>query len=167
MATAQEQIRQRLGDSDNSLYSDDEINGMLASAIAAYSAARPIKRRWIKPAGITEAPLPDDYREWIRGLENCEIIGNRVYCLPWETEVIYFANRTLEEIPAGDIALLADYCFCLALESAVSDSGDISSLKLGKGLQLSFNNIAEVRQLAGDTRKQVMGKLYSAIGAWF
>ncbi len=167
MATVQEQIRQRLGDSDKSLYSDDEINGMLISAIAAYSTARPIKRRWIKPAGITEATLPGDYQEWIRGLEDCEIIGNTVYCLPWKTEVIYFANRTLDEIPAGDIALLADYCFCLALESAVSDSGDISSLKLGKGLQLSFNNIAEVRQLAGDTRNQVMRRLYSVVGAWF
>lgn len=162
----QDQIRQRLGDNDGTLYTDEEIDGMLASAVAVYSAAKPITRKWTKPAGVTETKLPDDYREWIRGLEGCEIIENTVYCLPWKTEVVYYANRTLEEIPSGDLAILADYCFCLALENAVSSSGDISSLKLGKGLQLSFDNIAEVRQLAGDIRGQVMRRLHSAVGAW-
>ncbi len=166
MVTAVEIIRQRLGDSDGELYTDDEITAMLASAVAAYSAARPIKRRWMKPSGITEITLPEDYREWIIGLDDCIILENTLYCTPWAREVIYYANWTVDEIPAGDLPLLADYCFCMALESAVSDSGDISSLKLGKGLQLSFDNIAEVRKLASDIKQQVMSRLNSIIGVW-
>ena len=166
MATAVEIIRQRLGDSSGELYTEAEINAMLESAVAVYSAAKPIKRRWVKPSGVTEIALPEDYREWITGLDDCVILENTLYCTPWAREVIYYANRTADEIPAGDLPLLADYCFCMALESAVSESGDISSLKLGKGLQLSFDNIAEVRKLASDTRQQVMNRLNSIVGAW-
>ena len=167
MISAVEMIRKRLGDSDGEVYSEDEINAMLESAVAAYSAAKPIKRLWIKPGGVTETELPTDYREWIAGLEGCSIIGNTLYCLPWKTNIIYFANRKIDEIPASDLSLIADYCFCLALESTVSNSGDISGLKLGKGLQLSFDNISEVRQLAKDTRQMVMRRLNSTVGACF
>lgn len=166
MATLTELVRSRVGDPDGELYSDDEIHAMIDTAVMAYSRARPIKRRWIKPVGMVEAKLPADYQEWVSGLEGCEIIGNTVYCLPWQMSVVYLANRTAEEVPLSDLQIIADYCFCTALEKAVSDSGDISSLKLGKGLQLSFANITEVRQLATDTRNQVMSSLNSIKGAW-
>lgn len=164
-----QKIRLMLDDinAEEQLYSDEELLNRLEDAAAAYSAYRPIKRRVTIDLIKGENPLPEDYQIWLEGLENFVIYGQTLYSdYAIGVTFVYLANRMIEEIPFQDIALLMDYAFAGILENAVSAAGDISSLKLGKGLQLSFDNIAEVNKLALSKRDSFIRALTAVQGSW-
>jgi hypothetical protein len=133
----------------------EQINDLIEGAVEDYSGHRPRKKKGkiILEPGKTEYPLPDDCQTWLSGLEGCEVIGNVFYLEPAplstrEIPIAYLAVHTVETVPNRDSGLILDHCMWKLLSDIVREGAEISGLKLGKGLEIKFDNFDEITKIA-------------------
>ena len=153
------QFRQYSNDEEKPyLFSKEDIEQCIAEAMKWYSKKNPILRESnidTIPKQKTY-PLPTDYQTWYEGLENVDIVGNDVIvenpCYGRIT-FLYYANRRLCEVAKEDLQFFFDYCFGALLEKEVLESikeenktGTVKAMKLGRGLDLTFDESKNIRQ---------------------
>ncbi len=168
-------LRIAIGDkAEPYIYDDDELTSIIEVATYEYSKYRPIKRLGVLnfEIDIKEYVLPDDYQTWIEGLEDYKVY-EKILVLEdnplsnYSIKYVYYADRKVNEIPVCDLSLIIDYSFFYIIDSAVKEGSDISTLKLGKGLQISFDNISELNKSAMRRLENFNSKLKaSCIGSW-
>lgn len=167
------------------LFSDEQLNHYIEQASLFYSKYRPAK----KMGQIQVFPnehnysLPEDYQMWISGLENYTILGNTLFiennissfCIDY----FYYADRKPSEIPACDIPILLDYCISEIIENTVicksnqqSSDSSITALKLGKGLDITFDTLQDLKKelysIAEKKKEKFLEELKSTVsGGWY
>lgn len=167
-------LRKELGDEEEPfLHTDDELVEKLTEAVFDYSRYRPRKRKgslMLMP-GQKEYNLPEDYQTWIEGLTGYEILDRALFLTssPFsstELSFLYLADHSLESIPTRDHGLLLDFCMAKALDEIVREGSEISALKLGKGLQISFDNFDKIVQEAAVRRNRYDQSVKKPVGMW-
>jgi len=134
---------------------DPQLSDIISDTIGDYSRYRPRKKKGALSLvpGTVEYQFPDDYQTWLSGLENHEILDKTLYldAAPVGTGTIsytYLGDHTIETVPVRDAAILIDYCMWKLLSDIVREGAEISGLKLGKGLEIKFDNFDEISKLA-------------------
>lgn len=180
-----EEIRIATGDVDAPYtFSDNQLEQMAAEAVSIYSRYRPaVKTGQIEVIpGKEEYSLEGDYQMWIEGLEECEVVGVRVFIrgnrAAYRILYKYYADRDVTEIPDIDIPLIIDYCTACAIEHSVIRRGGIKSgdeniaaLRLGKGLDISFDTAEtlkkEITAIAARKKDSFINELKNRLmGSW-
>ncbi|WP_340701665.1 hypothetical protein [Brevibacillus borstelensis] len=167
-------LRNEFGDKEEPYrFSDDELLGLLHEAVADYSKYRPRKRRGMIAISTdsTEYQLPGDYQTWITGLEGYDIFDRTLsFSTPpigsFNLTFTYLADQTLESIPDRDVSLLLDYSMWKLLDSVVREGAEISGLKLGKGLEIKFDNFDKIAKEAEGRQQRYMNSVSMPIGVW-
>lgn len=151
------QFRQYSNDNEEPyLFSKEEITVCVYEALKFYSKKNPI----LKEGCIDTVPqqkkyaLPFDYQTWYEGLENVDIAGNDVITAQagyGRISFLYYADRKFCEVPKEDLPLFFTYCLGAMLEKqavklARGTEGDIKAMKLGRGLELTFDEGKNVRE---------------------
>ncbi|UED72150.1 hypothetical protein [Brevibacillus sp. HD3.3A] len=167
-------LRNEVGDKEEPYrFLDDDLLDLLNEAVGDYSKHRPRVQRGkitLLP-DITEYQLPDDYQTWINGLTGYEIFDRTLFLsVPpvgnFDLTFTYLADHTLESIPDRDVSLLFDYSMWKLLDSIVQDGAEISGLKLGKGLDIKFDNFDQISTMAQQRQARYMKLVTKPIGMW-
>ncbi|UED70689.1 hypothetical protein [Brevibacillus sp. HD3.3A] len=167
-------LRNEVGDKDLPYrFLDDDLLDLLNEAIGDYSRHRPRVQRGkitLLP-DITEYQLPDDYQTWISGLTGYEIFDRTLFLsVPpvgnFDLTFTYLADHTLESITDRDVSLLFDYSMWKLLDNIVREGAEISGLKLGKGLEIKFDNFDQISKEAERRLKRYTDSISKPIGVW-
>lgn len=182
-------IRLRITIGDNKeehLFSDEQLKCYIQTAVFEYSKYKPT----IRIAEICTEPnvniysLPEDYQTWIYGLQYYDIVDKHLYINNNLTRKVirykYYADRQFFEVPQSDLQLIADYCFYLIINDIISNKStdnfknndNISALKLGRGLDLSFDNNQTLEKELYSIAESKKNNFYNAlknnvIGSWY
>lgn len=151
-----QKLRKEIGDtSEPYKFTPEYLSSIIHDAVGDYSGHRPrkIKGKISLVPGTTEYPMPEGYQTWIRGLDGYEIFDKTLYLdtapIPAvDIDFVYLGNHTVETVPVQDINLIMDYCMWKLLGDIVRDGAEISGLKLGKGLDIEFDNFDQIEKLA-------------------
>ncbi|MGG1441406.1 hypothetical protein ABE354_04975 [Brevibacillus laterosporus] len=169
-----DKLRYELGDMEEPFfYSNDDLISRLTEAIYDYSSYRPRKRKGLIKLvpGVMEYELPEDYQTWIIGLSGYEIL-ERTLITPFtpvghsELRFHYYADHTIESLSVRDHRILLDYCMAKILYEIVREGAEISGLKLGKGLQINFDNFDKIAQEAIFRQNRYEQSAKKPIGMW-
>ncbi|MED1787621.1 hypothetical protein P4V47_08885 [Brevibacillus laterosporus] len=167
-------LRFDLGDMEEPFfYSNDDLISRLTEALYDYSRYRPRRRKGLIKLvpGVTEYELPEDYQTWIIGLSGYEVLG-RTLIVPGapighaELSFHYYADHTIESLSVRDHRILLDYCMAKFLYEIVREGAEISGLKLGKGLQINFDNFDKIAQEAIFRQNRYEQSVKKPIGMW-
>ncbi len=164
-------------------FTEKEIQNSVNTALKFYSRKKPI----IRECNITIVEgqklyaLPEDYQTWYKGLEKYAIVGNCIvlkngYC--GMIAFLYYADRKITEIPESELYLFYSFCYGDLLEKkalkmteqGITD-GNLKTMKLGRGLELTFeegkNNKEMLLDIAKD-KKQLFfeGIRGNVVGSW-
>lgn len=149
----------------------EQINDLIEGAVEDYSRYRPLKKKGkiTLEQGKTEYPLPDDCQTWLSGLEGCEVISNVLYLATAplgirEIPVTYLADHKVETVPNRDSGLIIDNCMWKLLSDIVREGAEISGLKLGKGLEIKFDNFKEITEIAAQRLKNYQDNVRQVTG---
>jgi hypothetical protein len=149
-------LRKEIGDEvEPYKFSPEYLESLIQDAVGDYSRYRPRKRKGtvnLTP-GVTEFPLPADYQTWLTGLDGYEVLDKTIYLDSAPTSAVgvsftYLADHTAETVPDRDTPILLDYCMWRLLSDIIREGAEISGLKLGKGLEIEFDNFNQVEKLA-------------------
>ncbi len=164
-------------------FTEKEIQNSVNTALKFYSRKKPI----IRECNITIVEgqklyaLPEDYQTWYKGLEKYAIVGNCIvlkngYC--GMIAFLYYADRKITEIPESELYLFYSFCYGDLLEKKVLEmteqgitDGNLKTMKLGRGLELTFeegkNNKEMLLDIAKD-KKQLFfeGIRGNVVGSW-
>ena len=164
-------------------FTEKEIQNSVNTALKFYSRKKPI----IRECNITIVEgqklyaLPEDYQTWYKGLEKYAIVGHCIvlkngYC--GMIAFLYYADRKITEIPESELYLFYSFCYGDLLEKkalkmteqGITD-GNLKTMKLGRGLELTFeegkNNKEMLLDIAKD-KKQLFfeGIRGNVVGSW-
>ena len=164
-------------------FAEKEIQNSVNTALKFYSRKKTI----IRECNITIVEgqklyaLPEDYQTWYKGLEKYAIVGNCIvlkngYC--GMIAFLYYADRKITEIPESELYLFYSFCYGDLLEKKVLEmteqgitDGNLKTMKLGRGLELTFeegkNNKEMLLDIAKD-KKQLFfeGIRGNVVGSW-
>ena len=164
-------------------FTEKEIQNSVCNALKLYSRKKPIIRQC--DVDIVEKQkiyaLPEDYQTWYKGLEkydiveNCIVLKNGFY---GTISFLYYADRKITEIPESKLYLFYSFCYGDLLEKKVLEmteqniaNGDLKTMKLGRGLELTFENGKNGREMLIDLAKNKKQPFFhllnkNAIGGW-
>lgn len=164
-------------------FTEKEIQNSVCNALKLYSRKKPIIRQC--DVDIVEKQkiyaLPEDYQTWYKGLEkydiveNCIVLKNGFY---GTILFLYYADRKITEIPESELYLFYSFCYGDLLEKKVLEmteqniaNGDLKTMKLGRGLELTFENGKNGREMLIDLAKNKKQPFFhllnkNAIGGW-
>lgn len=182
-----ESIRFAIGDNQTKyIFTDEQIKQYIQTAVLEYSKYKPtIRTAEIRTEpNVNIYPLPEDYQTWIYGLQYYDIVDKHLYINNNLTRKVirykYYADRQLFEVPQSDLQLIADYCFYLIINDIISNKStdnfksndNISALKLGRGLDLSFDNNQTLEKELYSIAESKKNNFYNAlknnvIGSWY
>ena len=164
-------------------FTEKEIQNSVDAALKFYSQKKPV----IRECSITIVkkqkiyPLPEDYQTWYRGLEKYEMVGD---CIVLKNSFygtisfLYYADRKITEIPENEKYLFYHYCYGDLLEKRAEQmteqsiaEGSIEQMKLGRGLELTFEEGKDSKEMLLDLAKDkkqlffegIKGKI---VGSW-
>ncbi len=164
-------------------FCNNAIINSLKNALKQYSAQYPL----LKKGRIQIVPekqiyqFPNDYQTWYKGLEKYEIVNNNVVIKSNACKSIaflYYADRTMDEIPENHVSLFLSYCYGDLLEEKVLHlteqevlESNIKTMKLGRGLELTFEDSKNSKEMLfyfAKNKKQPFLDLLKgcAIGGW-
>ncbi|MDO3680632.1 hypothetical protein [Paenibacillus ehimensis] len=165
-------LRAEIGDKEEPYrYDDEELLEFVQSAIYDYSQYRPRRRRGtlsFQP-GVLEYTLPADFQTWVAGLEGYEVLENIVYlesspAASYSVTFIYLGNHDIASMPEGALSLVLDFCTWKLFSDAVREGSEISELKLGKGLDIKFDNFDQINELADKRRNSYLAAVQKPVG---
>ncbi|WP_027416214.1 hypothetical protein [Aneurinibacillus terranovensis] len=167
-----QKLRSEIGDAVKPyLNSDDELLSRLEEAVGDYSKYRPrrIKANLTLVPGSTVFPLPADCQTWVSGLEDYEVLSNALYLeqpvlSPVTVPFVYLGDHVLQTIPDRDISILFDFIMWKHYEAVVSEGAEISGLKLGKGLDIKFDNFDELNKAAERRKNSYINRVTRPLG---
>lgn len=182
-----ESIRFAIGDNQTKyIFTDEQIKQYIQTAVLEYSKYKPtIRTAEIRTEpNVNIYPLPEDYQTWIYGLQYYDIVDKHLYISNNLTRKVirykYYADRRLFEVPQSDLQLIADYCFYLIINDTLSNKSiinfnnndNISALKLGRGIDLSFDNTQNLQKELYSIAESKKNNFYNAlknnvIGSWY
>ena len=164
-------------------FAEKEIQNSVNTALKFYSRKKPI----IRECNITIVEgqklyaLPEDYQTWYKGLEKYAIVGN---CIVLKTgyygmiSFLYYADRKITEIPESELYLFYSFCYGDLLEKkalkmteqGITD-GNLKTMKLGRGLELTFEEGKNSKELLLDLAKEKKQLFFDGIkgniiGSW-
>lgn len=164
-------------------FTEKEIQNSVNTALKFYSRKKPI----IRECNITIVEgqklyaLPEDYQTWYKGLEKYAIVGNCIvlkngYC--GMIAFLYYADRKITEIPESELYLFYSFCYGDLLEKkalkmteqGITD-GNLKTMKLGRGLELTFEEGKNSKELLLDLAKEKKQLFFDGIkgniiGSW-
>lgn len=164
-------------------FTEKEIQNSVNTALKFYSRKKPI----IRECNITIVEgqklyaLPEDYQTWYKGLEKYAIVGNCIvlkngYC--GMIAFLYYADRKITEIPESELYLFYSFCYGDLLEKkalkmteqGITD-GNLKTMKLGRGLELTFEDGKNSKELLLDLAKEKKQLFFDGIkgniiGSW-
>lgn len=163
---------------------EKEIQNSVDTALKLYSRKKPILREGniVIVEGQKIYALPEDYQTWYKGLEKYDIVGNCIVLKNSFCEMIsflYYADRTITEVPENEMYLFYSYCYgdllektALEMTEQVIAEGDLKTMKLGRGLELTFedgkNNKEILLDFAKNKKQPLLNLLKgNAIGGWY
>ena len=164
-------------------FTEKEIQNSVNTALKFYSRKKPIIKEYniATIEGQRIYALPEDYQTWYKGLEKYAIVGNCIvlkngYC--GMIAFLYYADRKITEIPESELYLFYSFCYGDLLEKKVLEmteqgitDGNLKTMKLGRGLELTFeegkNNKEMLLDIAKD-KKQLFfeGIRGNVVGSW-
>lgn len=164
-------------------FTEKEIQNSVWIALKYYSKKKPMIREHniTIVEGQKQYELPQDYQTWYKGLEKYDIVGN---CIILESafcgtlSFLYYADRTIEEIPEKDICLFYHYCYGDLLEKKALDmteqsiaEGNVKQMKLGRGLELTFEEGKNTKEELLNSAKEKKQLFFDGIkgnitGSW-
>ena len=176
-------FREYSGDSSQPyFFSDNDIENSLKNALKQYSAQYPILKNGVIDVfpGKQIYQLPHDYQMWYKGLEEYDVIKNNMIessaCK--SIAFVYYADRCIDEIPENNIYFFLSYCYGDLLEKKVLEmteqniaNGDLKTMKLGRGLELTFEDNKNDKEMLIDLAKEKKQPFFhllnkNAIGGW-
>lgn len=168
-----QKVRKEIKDDTEPYLNDDpDIISFLEEAAADFSKYQPRQRRGklnLIP-GVEEYPLPADYQTWISGLEGYEVVGNTLYVegiyAPMEVSFTYWGMHAPETVPDSYVSALLDYIMFKQMDEMVQEGTEISGLKLGKGLDIKFDNFDELNKAAERRWRQYLQKVTGPVGGY-
>ncbi|OXM84602.1 hypothetical protein [Paenibacillus rigui] len=172
IATLLTAIRTEIGDKEEPYrYDEMALLEFIQGAISDYSQYRPRRKR----GSITlredslEYQMPDDYQVWVSGLENYEVLDSMLYLdvyprSPIILTFVYLANHDVSSLPESSLSLIVDYCMWKLLSDATREGSEISELKLGKGLDIKFDNFDQISKLAETRYSSYLSAVKKTIG---
>lgn len=179
------ELRGSIGDTEEPYtFSDSRIMQTVEEGVLFYSRYRPARKIGVIYAalGMEFYPFADDYQTWTKGLEEYQVLDRAVW-IPgnlsqFEIRYEYLANRTFSEIPPIDLPLVLEYCqgslieYSLLEKQGAGLEEPISALKLGKGLDLSFDTAETLRKellkIAAEKKAHFFCALKSGLaGGWY
>ncbi|MCP1306490.1 phage adaptor protein [Paenibacillus tyrfis] len=164
-------LRAEIGDKDKPYrYDDAALLGFIRGAVYDYSQYRPLRRRGtlnFQP-GQQEYTLPADLQTWVTGLEKYEVLDNIVYldrppAASYSVAYTYLGNHDIVSMPEA-LSLVLDFCMWKLLSDAVREGSEISELKLGKGLDIKFDNFDQIKELADKRYKSYLAAVTKPVG---
>jgi hypothetical protein len=173
-ATLVKNLRQEIADQEEPYRFDDPgLFRLMEEAIGDYSKYRPARKKGsisLVPEQ-TEYPLPEDYQTWISGLEDYEVVGDMLYLdfTPSSSDYIpfiYLSDHDIDSAPTRDAGIILDYCMWKLLETIVREGAEISGLKLGKGLDIKFQNFDQIREEASKRKDSYLCRVQVPVGGW-
>ncbi|MDR6883027.1 hypothetical protein [Bacillus sp. 3255] len=152
-------------------YEDWALLDFVQSAVSDYSRYRPRHRRGsitLLP-NMSEYKLPEDYQTWIKGLEDYEILDDILYLDfpplgPLVVPFTYLGDHDIASLPNAATSLILDYCMWKMLSDVVREGSEISELKLGKGLDIKFDNFDQITELAETRRCSYLASVQKPVG---
>jgi hypothetical protein len=165
-------LRQEIGDKEQPYkYDDSALLVYIKSAVSDYSLYRPRRKRgtiYLRE-DLLEYPLPAGYQTWVMGLENYDVIDDTLYLdaypkKPFDLTFVYLGDHDIASLPDNAQSIIIDYCMWKLLSDAVREGSEISELKLGKGLDIRFNNFDQIRELAQQRYDSYLAAVRNPIG---
>ncbi|MBU7314057.1 hypothetical protein [Paenibacillus oleatilyticus] len=165
-------LRAEIGDKEQPYrYNDKELLEFVQSAVYDYSQYRPRRRRGIlniQPE-VLEYTLPADFQTWVVGLEAYEVLDNILYLnsspvASYSVAYTYLGNHDIASMPEGALSLILDFCTWKLFSDAVREGSEISELKLGKGLDIKFDNFDQINELADKRRNSYLAAVTKPVG---
>lgn len=165
-------LRTEIGDKEKPYrYEEAELLGFIQGAISNYALFRPSHKRAVLTLqpGVQEYPLPEDFQTWTRGLEEYEVLDKTLYLDypvtgPINVRYTYLGGYDISSMPEGVQSIIIDYCMWKLLSDAVREGSEISELKLGKGLDIKFDNFDQINELADKRYKSYLAAVQRPIG---
>lgn len=164
-------------------FAEEEIQNSVNAALKFYSRKKPILREGsiATMEGQRIYALPEDYQTWYKGLEKYAIVGNCIvlknsFC--GTISFLYYADRTITEIPENELYLFYHYCYGDLLEKRAEEmteqniaEGSIKQMKLGRGLELTFEDGKNSKEMLLDIAKDKKQLFFEGIkgniwGSW-
>ncbi len=164
-------------------FAEKEIQNSVNTALKFYSRKKPILREGniVIVEGQKIYALPEDYQTWYKGLEKYDIVGNCIvlknsFC--GMISFLYYADRKITEISEKEIGLFYSYCYGDLLEKKALEmteqgiaGGDLKTMKLGRGLELTFEDGKNSKELLLDLAKEKKQLFFDGIkgniiGSW-
>ena len=164
-------------------FAEKEIQNSVETALKLYSKKKPILREGniVIVEGQKIYALPEDYQTWYKGLNQYDIVGNCIvlkngFC--GTISFLYYADRKITEIPEKEIILFYSYCYGDLLEKKALEmteqgiaEGDLKTMKLGRGLELTFEDGKNSKELLLDLAKEKKQLFFDGIrgnimGSW-
>lgn len=167
-------LRTELGDKEEPYrYPDSDLLDLLTEAVSDYSKYRPRQARGtisIVP-GQQEYQLPAEYQTWVSGLSGYDIFDRTLLlsCPPaqsYDITFTYLADHTIESLPEREWSLLLDYAMWKLLDGIVREGAEISALKLGKGLEIKFDNFDKIAQESTRRYERYQKAVTRPVGGW-
>ena len=147
-------------------FTEKEIQNSVCNALKLYSRKKPIiKEGCIHTVrGQKIYIFPEDYQTWYKGLEEYDIVEKSLFLKKdcyGDIPFLYYADRTIAEIPESELYLFYSFCYGDLLEKKVLEmteqniaNGDLKTMKLGRGLELTFENGKNGREMLIDLAKE-------------
>mgnify|MGYP006876756233 FL=1 len=143
-------------------FEEKEIQNNLDAALKLYSSKKPILRECniVIVEGQKIYALPEDYQTWYKGLEKYDVVGNCIvlknsFC--GTISFLYYADRIITEIPEKELYLFYNYCLGEMMYKKVMNitedniaEGIVKEMKLGRGLDLTFEENKNAREILLD-----------------
>ena len=164
-------------------FTEKEIQNSVDTALKFYSRKKPIIRQcdidMIEKQKMYA--LPEDYQTWYQGLEKYDVVGNAIVLknsFYGRISFLYYADRKITEIPENEKYLFYHYCYGALLEKRAEEmteqgiaEGSLKTMKLGRGLELTFEDGKNSKEMLLDIAKDKKQLFFEGIkgniwGSW-